>query len=304
MLRVKSKRVTSSASSSNLNAHGSSGSLTEEDRSAKVLVLLTGGTMAMKPNAHGSLEPCAGYLAVQMRLMPELRERRMPAYEVVEYAPLLDSGDFVPGDWKRIATDIADAHERYDGFVVIMGTDTMAYTSSALSFMLEGLRKPVVLTGSMVPFAEAYSDARRNLVMAMIFAASGGQVPEVCIFFGEKLLRGNRATKVDALSLGAYGSPNFPPLATVGVALNSRYDLALRRGPGEAATCRAFTDMETKILVFRMIPGFDDAALHRCLEKIQLPWQYGPCARGVNTSMPLCTLSVAAAGASTPSLCS
>ena len=93
---------------------GSSGSLTEEDRSAKVLVLLTGGTMAMKPNAHGSLEPCAGYLAVQMRLMPELRERRMPAYEVVEYAPLLDSGDFVPGDWKRIAADIADAHERYD----------------------------------------------------------------------------------------------------------------------------------------------------------------------------------------------
>ena len=270
MLRVKSKRVTSSASSSNLNAHGSSGSLMEEDRSAKVLVLLTGGTMAMKPNAHGSLEPCAGYLAVQMRLMPELRERRMPAYEVVEYAPLLDSGDFVPGDWKRIATDIADAHERYDGFVVIMGTDTMAYTSSALSFMLEGLRKPVVLTGSMVPFAEAYSDARRNLVMAMIFAASGGQVPEVCIFFGEKLLRGNRATKVDALSLGAYGSPNFPPLATVGVALNSRYDLALRRGPGEAATCRAFTDMETKILVFRMIPGFDDAALHRCLESREL----------------------------------
>ena len=109
MLRVKSKRVTSSASSSNLNAHGSSGSLTEEDRSAKVLVLLTGGTMAMKPNAHGSLEPCAGYLAVQMRLMPELRERRMPAYEVVEYAPLLDSGDFVPGDWKRIAADIAGA---------------------------------------------------------------------------------------------------------------------------------------------------------------------------------------------------
>ena len=82
MLRVKSKRVTSSASSSNLNAHGSSGSLTEEDRSAKVLVLLTGGTMAMKPNAHGSLEPCAGYLAVQMRLMPELRERRMLRFTI------------------------------------------------------------------------------------------------------------------------------------------------------------------------------------------------------------------------------
>ena len=263
MFRTKSRRVTSSRSSSNLNEV----TIEEDVRCARILVLLTGGTMAMKPNAHGSLEPSAGYLAVQMRLMPELRERRMPAYEVVEYSPLLDSGDFVPSDWQRIANDVAAAHEDYDGFVVIMGTDTMAYTSSALSFMLEGLRKPVILTGSMVPFAEAYSDARRNLVMAMIFAGCGSQVPEVCIFFGDKLLRGNRATKVDALSLGAYDSPNFPPLAKVGVALNSRYDLVLRREPEEAfGPCSAFGAMETKILVFRMIPGFDDAALLRCLE--------------------------------------
>ena len=121
-----------------------------------MLVLLTGGTMGMKPNARGSLEPKAGYLAEQMRLMPELRERRMPAYEVVEYAPLLDSADMVPQDWRRIAQDIAQSHNQFDGFVVIMGTDTMAYCASALSFMLEGLSKPVVLTGSMIPFAESY----------------------------------------------------------------------------------------------------------------------------------------------------
>ena len=97
----------------------------------------------------------------------------MPAYEVVEYAPLLDSADMVPQDWRRIAQDIAQSHNQFDGFVVIMGTDTMAYCASALSFMLEGLSKPVVLTGSMIPFAESYSDARRNLVMALDICARG-----------------------------------------------------------------------------------------------------------------------------------
>ena len=172
-------RITSSNSATNL--HGTD-ELDDSDRDGRVLVLLTGGTMGMKPNARGSLEPKAGYLAEQMRLMPELRERRMPAYEVVEYAPLLDSADMVPQDWRRIAQDIAQSHNQFDGFVVIMGTDTMAYCASALSFMLEGLSKPVVLTGSMIPFAESYSDARRNLVMALIFAHAGPS--EVVVFLG------------------------------------------------------------------------------------------------------------------------
>mmetsp|Transcript_23035 Transcript_23035/g.82251 ORF Transcript_23035/g.82251 Transcript_23035/m.82251 type:complete len:398 (+) Transcript_23035:559-1752(+) len=146
-----------------------------------------------------------------------------------------------------------------------MGTDTMAYCASALAFMLEGLAKPVVLTGSMVPFAEAYSDARRNLVVALICAARAGGAAEVCIFFGDKLLRGCRATKVDALALDAYDSPNCAPLAKCGVALNYRADVAL---PSMAAgncrallNCRAFLQMETRVLVARMVPGFDDAAL-------------------------------------------
>jgi L-asparaginase len=256
-------RITSSNSATNL--HGTD-ELDDSDRDGRVLVLLTGGTMGMKPNARGSLEPKAGYLAEQMRLMPELRERRMPAYEVVEYAPLLDSADMVPQDWRRIAQDIAQSHNQFDGFVVIMGTDTMAYCASALSFMLEGLSKPVVLTGSMIPFAESYSDARRNLVMALIFAHAGPS--EVVVFFGDRLLRGNRTTKVDALALSAYDSPNFPPLASCGVALRARYDLAL--APSSEQRCKAFTQMETKILVFRMVPGFDDKALLRCLESDEL----------------------------------
>ena len=111
-------RITSSNSATNL--HGTD-ELDDSDRDGRVLVLLTGGTMGMKPNARGSLEPKAGYLAEQMRLMPELRERRMPAYEVVEYAPLLDSADMVPQDWRRIAQDIAQSHNQFDGFVVIVG---------------------------------------------------------------------------------------------------------------------------------------------------------------------------------------
>ncbi|KAJ1461580.1 asparaginase-domain-containing protein [Pelagophyceae sp. CCMP2097] len=235
-------------------------------RDRRVLVILTGGTMAMRPHAEtGSLEPCKGYLAAQMRLMPECREAKMPSYDVVEYDPLIDSADMCPSHWAKIAADIADNHEDYDGFVVIMGTDTMAYCASALAFMLEGLAKPVVLTGSMVPFAEAYSDARRNLVVALICAARAGGAAEVCIFFGDKLLRGCRATKVDALALDAYDSPNCAPLAKCGVALNYRADVAL---PSMAAgncrallNCRAFLQMETRVLVARMVPGFDDAAL-------------------------------------------
>ena len=256
-------RITSSGSANNL--HGTD-EPDDHERDGRVLVLLTGGTMGMKPNQRGSLEPKAGYLAEQMRLMPELRERRMPAYEVVEYAPLLDSADMVPQDWRRIAEDVARSHNQFDGFVVIMGTDTMAYCASALSFMLEGLSKPVVLTGSMIPFAESYSDARRNLVMALIFAHAGPS--EVVVFFGDRLLRGNRTTKVDALALSAYDSPNFPPLASCGVALRARYDLAL--APSSEQRCKAFTQMETKILVFRMVPGFDDKALLRCLESDEL----------------------------------
>ena len=132
-------RITSSNSATNL--HGTD-ELDDSDRDGRVLALLTGGTMGMKPNARGSLEPEGGYLAEQMRLMPELERKRMPAYEVVEYAPLLDSADMVPQDWRRIAQDIAQSHNQFDGFVVIMGTDTMAYCASALSFMLEGLSNP------------------------------------------------------------------------------------------------------------------------------------------------------------------
>lgn len=263
------RKITSSSSMNNVNAAASTAFERERDN-GRILVILTGGTMAMKPNARGALEPEPGYLAEQMHYMPELRDRNMAAYEVVEYNPLLDSADMHPDDWARIAGDVAAGHDDYDGFVIIMGTDTMAYLASALSFMLEGLRKPVILTGSMIPFAEAYSDARHNLIMSMIFATTlGEKVPEVCVCFGDKLLRGNRTSKIDALALAAYESPNFPPLATCGVAMNySGSALAVDRdGP---ATCAVHGRVDTKIIVFKMVPGFSDEAMIACTKNSDL----------------------------------
>ncbi|KAJ8613612.1 hypothetical protein CTAYLR_006157 [Chrysophaeum taylorii] len=266
MSEVVLRRVTSSGSASNLV------SIARKDGTPKkkkrVLVLLTGGTMAMQANGNGLLEPVAGYLAKCMRAMPELRDAKMPGYEVLEYSPLLDSADMGPTDWSTIAKDVATHHDLFDGFVVILGTDTMAYCASALSFMLEDLAKPVVLTGSMVPFAEAYSDARHNLVLSLIFAAGVSQQPptppEVCIFFHDRLIRGCRASKVDALGLAAFDSPRFPPLATVGVCVKDTF-----ADNGLAWTGRILApmlNMETGIVVLRLVPGFDDSALLACFE--------------------------------------
>ena len=120
---------------------------------------------------NGSLAPKKGYLPQCIREMPEVRDPSMPDLDILEYDPLIDSSNIGPADWKSLASPVRDNYYDYDGFVIIHGTDTMAYTASALSFMLEGLGKAVVLTGSMIPLAEVYNDARRNLLISMVFAA-------------------------------------------------------------------------------------------------------------------------------------
>lgn len=136
----------------------------------------------------------------------------MPAFELIEYDPLLDSSNITVKEWIKIAEDIEKHYDEYDGFVVLHGTDTMAYTASALSFMLDGLEKPVILTGSQIPLCEIRNDARDNLITALIIAGNY-KIPEVCLYFGGKLLRGNRSTKISADDLIAFESPNYPELA-------------------------------------------------------------------------------------------
>ena len=159
-----------------------------------MLLLYTGGTMGMVAAQDGSLSPQAGYLTDRINELPEMSRPEMPLYDIKEYDPLIDSSMMGPNDWVKIATDIEENYLVYDGFVIIMGTDTMAYASSALSFMLENLGKTVVFTGSQIPFCEVYNDARRNLIVSVIFAVTS-EFPEVCICFNDKLLRANRSIK-------------------------------------------------------------------------------------------------------------
>ena len=182
---------------------------------ARIYIAYTGGTIGMKKTDRGYV-PTRGYLEELMAAMPEFRHPSMPDYVVHEYDELLDSANMTPEHWSMIACDIRDHYEEYDGFIVIHGTDTMAYTASALAFQLEGLRKPVILTGSQIPLCEVRNDARENLITSLIVAARF-KIPEVCLCFGIRLLRGCRSTKVDADGFDAFASPNYPTLGEVGV---------------------------------------------------------------------------------------
>ena len=181
----------------------------------RIYIAYTGGTIGMKSTSRGYV-PERGYLEEVMATMPELRHPSMPEYVVHEYDELLDSANMAPEHWSAMAADIGDHYEGYDGFVVIHGTDTMAYTASALAFQLEGLKKPVILTGSQIPLCEVRNDGRGNLITSLI-VASRFRIPEVCLCFGTHLLRGCRSTKVDADGFDAFDSPNYPHLGDVGV---------------------------------------------------------------------------------------
>lgn len=228
----------------------------------RVMIIYTGGTMGMRTQADGSLAPEAGFLTAEINKAPEMTAREMPDYTIKEYNPLLDSSCMGPSDWSQIATDIAENYLHYDGFVVIMGTDTMAYAASAMSFMLENLGKTVVFTGSQIPFCEVYNDARRNLMVSIIFAVTD-DFPEVCICFNDRLLRANRTVKVNSVGLNAFDSPNFPPLATLGAFIKERKELAL---PQPRGPFRVHTQLEAKVIVLKLVPGFDDECIHALVE--------------------------------------
>jgi len=229
----------------------------------RVYIAYTGGTIGMKKAAAGYV-PSAGYLQKQMKKLPELKNPKMPVYEIREYQPLLDSSNMTPADWVKIADDIAAHYDRYDGFVVLHGTDTMAYTASALPFMLEGLHKPVIITGAQIPLCEVRNDARENLITAMLIAANYA-IPEVCLCFGSKLLRGNRTIKVDADGFEAFASPNFPALGRVGSAIKINWDLVL--APADSSQPVAVRPMrEARVAVLRLFPGISADIVRNVLQ--------------------------------------
>lgn len=220
--------------------------------------------MGMKEDLEneGALTPVKNYLSEQLLALAELQRPEMPAYDIFEFDPLVDSSSMTPSEWGQIITVLDHNYYDYDGFVVIHGTDTMAYTASAVSFALQNLGKPVIFTGSQLPFGSVYSDARRNVIVA-IYCAANFDVPEVCIFFNHKLFRGNRAIKTNSWDLDAFESPNFSPLATLGVTINLANELVRPQPRGRFRTTTAFN---TNVVVMRLTPGFTDEVLSGVFE--------------------------------------
>ncbi len=192
-----------------------------------VYIAYTGGTIGMKHTDRG-FAPVPGYLKDALNAQPEFQDPSLPDLHLHEYPELIDSSNVTPEHWNMIAEDIVARYDDYDGFVILHGTDTMAYSASALSFMLEHLSKPVIFTGSQIPFSKLRSDARDNLIGAIQLAANS-EIPEVSLYFHNTLYRGNCSSKSDSSGFAAYQAPNYPALASVGVdiTINRRQTLAL-----------------------------------------------------------------------------
>ena len=224
---------------------------------ASLLIIYTGGTIGMKEDPmDGTLKPFD--FSQIMEEVPELNkfDVKIDSYT---FDPLIDSSDVEPSLWISLAELIRDRYEEYDGFIILHGTDTMAYSASTLSFMLEGLAKPVVFTGSQLPIGVPRTDGKENLISAVEIAAAKdyeghARVPEVCIYFDSKLLRGNRSTKYSAEAFNAFASPNCPPLAEAGIQIRYNTDV-IRKPIYWDAQLRVQTRLDTRVAILKVHPG-------------------------------------------------
>ncbi|MGM0833284.1 MAG: asparaginase domain-containing protein [Pseudomonadota bacterium] len=195
----------------------------------RVLMLYTGGTIGMQPSPHGYV-PCAGLAERLTAHLALSNANRLPSFDVLEMRPLIDSAELMPDAWNRLVAQLESHWQAYDGFVVLHGTDTMAYSAAALSFMLGALNKPVIFTGAQIPLGELRSDALNNLVSALQLVLHPATPCEVSLVFHDRLLRGNRARKVRTQGLDAFDSPNFPWLAELGIGMTFPQPSALLSG--------------------------------------------------------------------------
>ena len=229
-----------------------------------ILVLYTGGTIGMMQDPKtGALVPF-DFDNIYTHL-PVLKNF---GYQIDFYSfdPLIDSSNMSPDFWVRLATKIGEEYENYDGFVVLHGSDTMAYTASALSFMLENLSKPVVLTGSQLPMGVVRTDGRENFLAAIEIAAAKEDdtaiVPEVCIFFQDQLLRGNRTTKFDAENFNAFASTNYPLLADVGVHIKYNTEKIMKPN---FKRLKVHTNMDRNVGILKLFPGISEDYVRHAL---------------------------------------
>jgi L-asparaginase len=231
----------------------------EQPRS-NVLIVYTGGTFGMAYNAEGILVPFD--FSHILEQLPTLRNLFLNL-TVISFDRPVDSSNIGPLHWQALGKIIYDNYDRVDGFVILHGTDTMAFTASALSFMLEGLSKPVVFTGAQLPISEPRSDARENLITALEIASSRtngvATVPEVSIFFDYQLWRGNRAHKKESMHFDAFESGNYPPLATAGVKID--FNTSAIRSPRRGDKLRLLSRFEQSVAILKLFPGISEVVV-------------------------------------------
>lgn len=231
--------------------------MTKDLKKASLLLIYTGGTIGMKEDIDDqTLKPFDF-----SQIVEEVPEISKFAFKIDSYTfdPLIDSSDVEPSLWQSLASLISERYEDYDGFIILHGTDTMSYSASALSFMLDGLTKPVIFTGSQLPIGVPRTDGKENLILAVEIASAKdidghAKVPEVCVCFGSMLMRGNRTSKVNADVFRAFSSPNFPALAEAGI--NIRYAEELIRKPLDwYQSLKINSKLDTRVGILKIHPG-------------------------------------------------
>lgn len=205
------------------------------------------------------------------QILAEVPELRKYAYRIDShtFSPLIDSSDVEPGLWVSLANLIESKYDDYDGFVILHGTDTMAYSASVLSFMIQGLTKPIIFTGSQLPIGMPRTDGKENLISSVEIAAAKDKeghalVPEVCIYFDNMLMRGNRTTKVNSDHFRAFRSENCPPLAEAGI--NIRYNQSIILKPNDWNSKPIFhTNLDTRVSILKIHPGITEGVVEHIL---------------------------------------
>lgn len=226
-----------------------------EDGKPSILIIYTGGTIGMVQRPQtGTLAPVKFD-----QIKDEVPELNKFNYNIktITFSPALDSSNVTPRIWIKIARTIEKNYNHFDGFVVLHGTDTMAYTASALSYMFENLNKPIILTGSQLPIGTLRTDGKENLITSVEIAAAkvngSAMVPEVCVFFDFKLYRGNRTVKRDADQFSAFQSVNYPELAIAGVDIRFRKEFIYYQGNN--GIVKVNTQFDDNVVILKMFPG-------------------------------------------------
>ena len=231
-----------------------------------ILIIYTGGTMGMSyDKTDGRLIPFD--FSKILEKLPELYRFELEL-TILSFKKPLDSSNIKPDHWITLAKIISQNYEKYDGFIVLHGTDTMAYSASALSFLLENLNKPVIFTGAQLPISEVRTDARENFITALEIASArkaGSPVaPEVCIYFNNFLLRGNRAKKMQSNHFDAFVSENYPSLAEAGVTID--YNASFIAKPDSTKKLKVHSKVDTNVCIIKLFPGINRSYLNAALD--------------------------------------